>query len=87
VDLRLTIPADAAYRPIAGELAVKFAEYAGAAPDAAARLGKAIDAAATTLSDGGGELTLDLDAHDGEVTVTVAGGGRTLHSSCVSTTH
>src|SRR5258708_38743603 len=44
VDLRLTIPAAAAYHAVAGELARKFAEYARASADAAHALAQTVDA-------------------------------------------
>jgi hypothetical protein len=86
VDLRLTIPAEPAFRPMAGEVAAKFAAYAGASADAAAKLAASTDAAAAQLAGPGTELALDFDAHDDEVTVTVHAGGRSLHISCASTT-
>ena len=47
VDLRLTIPASAAWRDVAAELAVKFAEYAGAPAPEVAGVSKLVSDAIT----------------------------------------
>jgi hypothetical protein len=71
VDLRLTIPAAAPFRELAVELAVKFAEYAGASKTAAADVSKTVAAAVGAVPDGRPAVDLRLSASDGEVTVTV----------------
>ena len=68
VDLRLTIPAAAPYREIAVEVAVKFAEYAGASKSAAAEVSRTV-AAATAPA--GEAIDVRLSAADGDVRVTV----------------
>ena len=69
VDLRLTIPANAPWREIAVELAVKFAEYAGSSSSA----GDVSDAviAAVGPADGRASIVLLLSAVDGALTVAV----------------
>jgi len=71
MDLRLTISGAAPYREIAVELAVKFAEYAGASQAAAQAVSKSV-AAALASSNGSAPIDLRLSAVDGEVTVTTA---------------
>jgi hypothetical protein len=71
VDLRLTIPVTAPYREIAAELAVRFAEYAGATKSAAADVSKAVIEAASAPPGGRTAIDLLLSASDGDVTVTV----------------
>ena len=75
VDVRLTIPADAPYPELAGELAAKFAEYSGANPDEAGRLAAAVQALATRLGNGH-DVTFTLEAVDRQVRVTATAGGR-----------
>ena len=70
VDLRLTIPASAPYREIAVELAVKFAEYAGASSAAAAGVSSTVSTAAGSARGARPAIELVLSAADGEVTVT-----------------
>jgi hypothetical protein len=71
VDLRLTIPAAAPYRELAVELAVKFAEYAGASKAAAADVSKTVAAAVGAAPHGHPAVDLRFSADDGDVTVTV----------------
>ena len=68
VDLRLTIPAAAPYREMAVEVAVKFAEYAGASKSVAADVSRAV--AAATASPGEA-IDVRLSAADGDVSVTI----------------
>ena len=71
VDLRLTIPASAPWREVAAELAVKFAEYAGAKAQEAAGVSKVVSDAMTAA---GVRPRIDflLSADDeGHVTATV----------------
>ena len=74
-DVRLTIPADAPYPELAGELAAKFAEYSGANPDAAGHLAAAVQALATRLGNGH-DVTFTLEVVDRQVRVTAVAGGR-----------
>lgn len=71
VDLRLTIPASAPYREIAVELAVKFAEFAGASSTATADVSRTISAAAGAAKGDRPAIDVLLSAADGNVTVTV----------------
>jgi len=71
LDLRLTISGAAPYREIAVELAVKFAEYAGASRAGAQAVSTTV-AAAVASSNGSAPVNLRLSAVDGEVTVTTA---------------
>ena len=71
MDLRLTIPAFAPYRDIAVELAVRFAEYAGASSTATADVSKTVSAAAGSARGTRPAIDLRLSAANGEVTVTV----------------
>jgi len=72
VDLRLTIPVAAPYPELARDLALKFAEYAGASQQAVPGVAAAIASAVTALPPGRRSIELLLSADgDGEVTVTV----------------
>jgi len=80
-DVRLTIPAGAPYPELAGELAAKFAENAGAKADAAKRLAASVQALAMKLGNGRagpGEnvVTLTLEARDRRLHVTACAGDR-----------
>jgi hypothetical protein len=78
-DVRLTIPADAPYPELAGEVAAKFAEYAGAKADAAKQLAARVQAMATKLGNGH-DVTLTLEARDRQLRVTAAAGDRREHA-------
>ena len=69
VDLRMTISVHEPYPGVAGELAEKFAEYAGAAGDAAKTLGQNVEGSIA----GADPQTVDLEmsSREGEVVVTV----------------
>jgi hypothetical protein len=71
VDLRLTIPVAAPYPDLARDLALKFAEYAGASPAETARVAGAIAAAAGKAPGGRVSLVVLLSAGDGDLTVTI----------------
>jgi len=80
-DVRLTIPAGAPYPELAGELAAKFAENAGAKADAVKRLAASVQALAMKLGNGRagpGEnvVTLTLEARDRRLHVTACAGDR-----------
>jgi len=72
LDLRLTISGAAPYRDIAVELAVKFAEYAGASRAGAQAVSTTVAAAVAATDGASTSLDLRLSAVDGEVTVTTA---------------
>jgi len=76
VDLRLTIPAAAPYDAVAGELAGQFAQYAGAAADAAQVLAEAVEASLTPIADASphASVNLEMSARDRELVVTVDSG-------------
>ena len=78
-DVRLTIPARAPYPELAGEVAAKFAEYAGAPRDAARQLAARVQALATKLGNGR-DVTLTLEARDRQLRVTAAAGDRREHA-------
>jgi hypothetical protein len=69
VDLRLTIPASAAFRAVAVELAEKFAEHAGDANPASvgARVAASIADAARTAP--AGDITIEMSATNGGVAI------------------
>lgn len=88
-DVRLTIPAGAPYSELAGEVAAKFAEYAGAQADAAKELAASVQALAAKLGNGaagaapsatGDVVTLTLEARDRRLRVTAAAGDRREHA-------
>jgi hypothetical protein len=74
-DVRLTIPAHAPYPELAGELAAKFAEYAGAPAGAARQLSAGVQALAMKLGNGT-DVTLTLEARDRRLRVTASAGDR-----------
>jgi hypothetical protein len=61
VDLRLTIPAAAPFHAVAAELARRFAEYAGAAVDAAAGLAHEVEGSMTAIAKTGPDASVELD--------------------------
>jgi len=75
-DLRLTVPADAPYHTVAGEVAAKFAEYSGADATAAANLARAVEVLTAQLASEGadGSIALTMEARNGELTVTAESG-------------
>jgi hypothetical protein len=68
-DLRLTISAHSPYRELAGELADKFAEYAGLSGK---RKGDVVETVLRSVDEcgSGGEVEIELAAEGGNVTVT-----------------
>ena len=74
-NVRLTIPAHDPYPELAGEVAAKFAEYAGAHVDAAKQLGARVQALTMNLAKGR-DVTLTLEARDRQLRVTAAAGDR-----------
>jgi hypothetical protein len=82
--LRLTIPAAAPFHEVAGELAGKFAEYSGADADAAATLGRAVEAMADRLgaAAANGSIALLMEARGRKMVVEADSGGRREHVTC-----
>ncbi|HEX4567472.1 MAG TPA: hypothetical protein VH138_12625 [Vicinamibacterales bacterium] len=78
-DVRLTIPAGAPYPELAGEVAAKLAENAGAQADAARRLAASVQALAMKLGNGT-DVTLTLEARDRRLHVTASAGDRREHA-------
>ena len=76
VDLRLTIPAGAPYHAVAAELAGKFAEYAGAAPEAAGELARDLEASLVTIAEASPDASVHLEllSGDRELVVTLNAG-------------
>jgi hypothetical protein len=72
LDLRLTISGAAPFRDIAVDLAVRFAEYAGASRAAAQAISTTVAAAVAATDGAHAPVHLRLSAVDGEVTVTTA---------------
>lgn len=68
-DLRLTISAHSPYRELAGELAEKFAQYAGLSAERKADVVELVLRSVDECGDGH-EVEIDLIAEGGEVTVT-----------------
>ena len=82
VDLRLTIPAAAPYHTVAGELAAKLAEYAGADVDAAHRLAEAVVASVVAIADGRAAIDLEMSTEERELVVTAKSGPTTKRTTC-----
>jgi hypothetical protein len=76
VELRLTVPVAAPYSAIAGELAEKFAEYAGADAAAAHELAQAVEASITPIAEASphASVHLEMSARERELVVTVNAG-------------
>jgi hypothetical protein len=69
VDLRLTISVDEPFPAVGGELAEKFAEYAGAEAGAAQALGRAVGASIAQA--GPQPVELELSSRERELVVIV----------------
>lgn len=84
VDLRLTIPAAAPYLAVAVELAGRFAEYSGAAADAARALALDVEAAIAPVAEAQPNKPIDLEmsAHGRELVVTAQAGSTTTRATC-----
>ena len=82
VDLRLTIPAAAPYHSVAGDVAAKFAEYAGADPDEAHRLAARVVASIAAVADGRASIDLEMSAEERELVVTLTSGPTTKRTTC-----
>ncbi len=84
VDLRLTIPAAAAYHAVASELARKFAEYAGASADAAHALAQTVDASIAPFAQASPAASIDLEmsARERELVITARSGSTMKRATC-----
>ena len=83
-DLQLTIPADAQFRRVAADLAVKFAEYSGCNAGTASTLRRAVEKLAASVSNGSGNAPIEfhMSANDQTVTVQASSGTRSDHAMC-----
>jgi hypothetical protein len=82
-DLRLTIPASPPYAGLAGEVALRFAEYSGASRTDASQLRDEIDALLKALGARNGEaVELEMTAENGTLHVSAAAGGRVQRTTC-----
>ena len=82
VDLHLTVPADPQYCEMASELAVKFAEYAGADKHAAAAFGEAVDRMAQKIATGSEPILFEMLRDPAVVTVRATSGARHTETTC-----
>lgn len=82
MDLRLTVPAEAPFRDLAPELAIRFAEYAGAEKHAAAALGKAVARLAQGMAGGGGAIEFEMERQPALVTIRATSGRRHDETTC-----
>jgi hypothetical protein len=84
VDLRLTIPAASPYVDVAVELASRFAEYSGAAADAARAFALDLEAAIAPVAEAQPNKPLDLQmsAQGRELVVTAQAGSTTTRATC-----
>jgi hypothetical protein len=81
VDLRLTIPAASPYRELAGELAARFAEYAGATTHDAHELAHAVESSLSGM-DGAAAVDLEMSAQGNELVVTARRGQTSTRTTC-----
>ena len=79
-DLRLWIPSDATFHAVARDVAARFAEYSGAAADAAAKLGASVAAIAARMK--GANIEFAMEARDRRLTVRASSGSAAEEASC-----
>ena len=79
-DLRLSIPADAAFYEVARDVAARFAEYVGAAATAAAELGRSVERMATHMN--GASIDFAMEPRDHVLTVRATSGTAAEETSC-----
>ncbi|HTI38367.1 MAG TPA: hypothetical protein VL484_12440 [Vicinamibacterales bacterium] len=79
-DLRLSIPAAAAFHSVARDVAVRFAQGAGAAADAAARLGEAVERLVSRVT--AGQIEFTMEHRDHMVVVRASSGSISEEASC-----
>ena len=84
VDLQLTIPAAAPFVAVAVELAGRFAEYSGAAAEAARALSLDLEAAIAPVAAAQPDKPIDLEmsAQGRELVVTAQAGSTTTRATC-----
>jgi hypothetical protein len=84
LDLRLTIPAAAPYHAVAGELAGKFAEYAGASAAAAHTLARAVEASIAPFAQASPAVSINLEmsARERELVITAHSGSTMKRATC-----
>ena len=70
----LSVPTDARFRPMAPEVAAKYAELAGCAPAAATAVRDQVDAAALKMATCGENIALGFVTAEFEVIVTMSCG-------------
>jgi len=79
-DLRLSIPSDATFHAVARDVAARFAEYSGAAADAAKKLGEAVERIAATMK--GTNIEFAMECRDRRLTVRASSGSASEEASC-----
>jgi hypothetical protein len=79
-DLRLSIPADATFHAVARDVAARYAEYSGAAADAAARLGEAVERIAANMK--GADIEFAMESRDRRLTVRASSGSASDEATC-----
>jgi hypothetical protein len=79
-DLRLSIPADAAFHAVARDVATRFAEYSGAASNAARKLGEAVERIAGKMK--GENIEFAMESRARLLTVRASSGAASEEASC-----
>lgn len=79
-DLRLSISANAAFIAVARDVAMRFAEFMGAAPTAAADLGAAVERLASHMK--GKSIEFAMEPRDRVLTVRAQSGSASEEASC-----
>jgi hypothetical protein len=79
-DLRLSIPADAVFIAVARDVAMRFAEFVGAAPNAAADLGAAVERLASHMH--GRQIDFAMEPRAHRLTVRAHSGSASEEASC-----
>lgn len=82
LDLRLTIPAAAAFNAVAAELVAKFAEYVGADAGAAHGLAQRVERSLGTMAGPTASIDMNMAANDRELVVTATSGSKTARTTC-----
>ena len=79
-DLRLSIPSDATFHAVARDVAARFAQYSGAAADAAAKLGEAVERMAAKMT--GANIEFAMESRGRRFTVRASSGSVSDEASC-----
>ena len=79
-DLRLSIPSDASFYAVARDVAARFAAYSGAAADAAAKLGEAVERIAANMK--GADIEFAMESRDRRLTVRASSGSASDEATC-----